>query len=305
MKYFLLVFLVILLIILLVWYLHRRKWAIRKVKCTPDWEKLMYVNSFLKPFGFSFDLECDIVVTGEDVWQKDMGYTDFYDYHAPFFNMVMDAFPLYFDYDGKNYRIELWKGQYGITTGAEIGIYIHDDSCPKGFYRAATDDEQLKMWFQLDKKCNLFTRCDKTWWLTGFDVGVFSKPKNLKMTVCIEFPTCEMRMAFVRSLVEAGYSCCQLNILGNTVCFEYCTPGHYKPNRCHRLIKCIAQMYNRINCCLYMHLTRPFNRTLDKLTYLRFMLPCLYRHVIRMSIPRRKQKKKIKANKKRYSMKKS
>jgi len=58
-----------------------------------------------------------------------------------------------FNYDCKNYRIEFWKGQYGLTTGAEIGIYIQDG---KDFYRAAKDTERLDMSFTLIKNCKLF-----------------------------------------------------------------------------------------------------------------------------------------------------
>ena len=293
MRYFLLGLAVLIIVICLVWNYLRRRWAIRKVKCLSDEEKLLYVDAALNPFGFEFDLNCDIVVSKNDVWQRDFGYMDLYDEKAPFFNMVMDAVPIYFDYDGKEYRIELWKGQYGITTGGEIGVYIRDNhtNYPKTYYRAANDEERLDMSFVLTKKCDLFCRCDKSWWLTGFDVGVFSKPKDLKMSICICFPNCEMQEAFVNALIEAGYACCQLNNCENAVCFEYCCPNHYKPNMKHRIIKCFAQIANYINCQIYMHFTRWFNRTIDKLTYLRFMSPCLYRFIIRLSIPRRKQMK--------------
>ena len=292
MKYVILAIVVLIVIAIVVLYFIRKKRAIRLVKCTPDLEKLMYIDAALEPFGFAFDLNCDIVVTKNDTLQRNLGYTDLYDFHAPFFGMVMDSEPLYFDYDGKRYRIELWKGQYGITTGAEIGIYIHDHNCLPGFYRAANDDERLNMRFLLSKKCDLFTRCGRSWWLAGFDVGAFSKPKNLKMTVCIELSNCEMCRAFVSALIEKGYSCCQMNICENTVCFEYCRPGYYKPNHRHSFVKCLAQICNFINCHIYMHFTRFFDRTLDKLTYLRFMAPCLYRLIIHLSIPRKRQKAK-------------
>lgn len=299
MKYFIIGIVCLLILIFLIWYFLRKRWAIRKVKCTSDIEKLIYINAALNPFGFAFEPKCDIVISKNDVWQRDLGYTDLYDSGAPFLNMVMDAEPIYFDYDGKHYRIELWKGQYGITTGAEIGVYIRDyTSKNKNFYRAANDDERLNMSFILNKKCNLFSRCDKSWWLTGFDIGVFSRPKNLKMSICICFPNCKMLEAFVKALLKVGYSCCQINVCENTVCFEYCCPSNYKPNHKHRIIKCFAQICNYINCHIYMHFTRYFNRTIDKLTYLRFFSPCLYRLIIRLSIPRRKQKKHLKKVKK-------
>ncbi len=295
MKYFLLIMIVIVVIILLICYFLRRRWAIRKVKMMSDMEKLCRVDAALNPFGFMFDLNCDIVTSRNDAWQRDVGYADIYDLKAPFVNMVMDAEPIFFKYDEKQYRIEFWKGQYGITTGAEIGIYICDchEKC-KNFYRAANDEEMLDMSFVLTKKCDLFSRNDKSWWLTGFDVGVFSKPSDLKMSICICFPSCEMRDAFVDALIESGYSNCQLNICENTVCFEYCCPKHYCK---HRILKYFVQLFNWIYCHIFQCFTRYFNRTIDKLTYLSYMLPCFYRFVIRLSIPRRKHRKHRKHHK--------
>ena len=37
--------------------------------------------------------------------------------------MIIDAYPVYFDYQDKTWMIEFWRGQYGINTGAEIGVY--------------------------------------------------------------------------------------------------------------------------------------------------------------------------------------
>jgi len=263
------------------------------VKCDTDEEKLSYVNAALAPFGFEFDLDQDIVISKNDSWQRDVGYSDLYDYHAPFLGMVMDSEPIYFDYNEKQYRIEFWKGQYGITTGAEIGIYIRDNNStlPKYFYRCANDEERLTMSFLLTKKCNLFSRCDKSWWLTGFAIGIFSRPCQLKMRIGICFPNCEMKDVFLKSLIQTGYAKGNLDIAENTVCFDYCCPSDYKPNRRHRIVKGIAQFFNMLFCFLFRKLTRPFQRTIDKLDYLRYMAPTLYRWIIRACVPRKKQKR--------------
>lgn len=290
MKYIILGVILFFFFLFLLVYFFRRRWAIRKVKCSTDVEKLCTVNAALAPFGFEFDLEQDIVISKNDAWQRDFGYRNIYDAKAPFFNMVMDAEPIFFDYCGKHYRIQIWKGQYGITTGAEIGIYLRDNYTPKGYYRAAMDEERLDMTFQLSNKCKLFTRCDTSWWLTGFEVGLFSWPHDLKCSVCIQFKDCEMKDAFVASLIEAGYSKANIKTCDNIVCFQYCCPSNYPPNRTHKIIKCIAQFFNWMNCHIYQKLTRPFNRTIDKLTYLRYMAPCLYRLIIRLCIPRRRKK---------------
>lgn len=287
MKYFLIISLIILFIILLILYHKRKKWAIKKVKWETDEEKLCSINAILNPFGFTFLLEKDIIISQNDGWQREFGYREIYDYKAPFFGIVMDSFPLCFKYNNKNYRIEFWKGQYGLATGAEVGVYIEER---KGVYRAATDKERLDMSFILSKKCRLFSRHSISWWLTGFDVGNFSKPKNLKLNMCIKFKDEEMQKAFIKALKQAGYTDELIEVCDNVVCFTYCKPPFYKPNCTYRLIKLIAQCFNFINCRIYKCFTRHFERTIDRLSYLRYMAPCLYHFVLKISVPKRKKK---------------
>lgn len=293
MKYILLAIVIVVILVIIIFYFLRKKWAIRKVNCLSDQDKLNIVNKALHPFGFTFDLKQDIVISKNDAWQREVGYCDFYDYKSPFLNIVMDSEPIYFKYCDKEYRIEFFKGQYGITTGAEIGLYVRDcdSNLPKGFYPAANDQERLEMEFLLFKKCFLFSRAGYSWWLTGFDVGRFSNPKDLRLKACVKFPNKEMQVAFIEGLLNAGYNENSICVCCNSVCFDFCCPKNYKLNCHHRIIKCIAQFFNRINCAIYMHFTRFFNRTLDKLTYIRYMFPCFYRLVIRLSVPRRKLKK--------------
>lgn len=299
MKYFIIALVIIVLVIIFVLYLIRRNRAIRRVKCDSEQKKLSIVNDALNPFGFSFLKEQDIVVSNNDAWQRDMGYCDFYDLNAPSINIVMDSEPIYFEYQDKEYRIEFWKGQYGISTGAEVGIYIHDfdSDLKEGYYRCARDDERLEICFQLQKKCFLFSREGLSWWLTGFDVGKFSNPKDLKLSVCVRFPCKEMQIAFVEGLLKAGYTENKIRINCDCVCFNLCCPKNYKLNHCHKFKKCLKQIQNRINCAFFMRFTRYFNRTLDKLVYLSYLAPCLYNIIIRLCIPRRKQKKNIKVKK--------
>lgn len=294
MKYIIIISLIIFLIIFLIFWHFRKKWAIKKVNCNTDEEKLCAINAILNPFGFEFDIKQDIVISKNNAWQRELGYGDIYDLKAPFLNIVMDAEPIYFDYDYKHYRLEFWKVQYGITTGAEIGLYVRefDSKLPKGFYRCANDNERLKMCFDLCKNCYMFTRKDLSWWLTGFDVFKFSKSKDLKMNVVIKFPNREMQVSFITGLLNAGYSENKININCDEVSFSYCKPLNYKLNNKHKFIKCIAQTFNYINCSILNFITRPFNRTLDKLDYLRYLAPCLYKFVVCKCIPKCKYKKK-------------
>lgn len=86
-------------------------------------ERAAQLSVLTKPFGFVCKPEEEILVSTEDAWQRKYGYEALYDALAPHFNMIFDYYPVYFDYQGKTWLIEFWKGQYGINTGAEAGIY--------------------------------------------------------------------------------------------------------------------------------------------------------------------------------------
>ena len=292
MKYFVIISLILLGIIFLIFIYFRKKRAIKKVKCTSDEEKLSNINVILNPFGFEFNLRQDIVISKNDAWQREFGYSDLYDLNSPFFNIVMNCEPIYFDYNNKHYRLEFWKGQYGITTGAEIGIYIreYNSNLPKNFYRSATDKERLEICFHLFKNCYMFSRNDCSWWLAGFDIGKFSKPENLKMIPSIRFPNEEIRNAFIKGLLNAGYAENKINVNCLEVSFQFCCPNNYKLNKYHKIIRFFAQIFNRISCSFYMWITKPFNRSIDKLYYLRCLAPILYKFIIRKCIPKRKHK---------------
>jgi len=73
--------------------------------------------------GFAYPPEKDIFYSTKNAWQKNFGYTRLYDILAPIFRIIIDTEPIKFNYNNKNWLITFWKGQYGIVTGAKIGIY--------------------------------------------------------------------------------------------------------------------------------------------------------------------------------------
>ncbi|NLV89240.1 MAG: DUF4474 domain-containing protein, partial [Tissierellia bacterium] len=141
------------------------------------------LNEFLRPYGLAYDPHQDVFYTIIDPWQRKMGYTRLYDEAAVLSFMVLDSEPIYFEYDNKSWMIEFWKGQYGMATGFEIGIYYtsQPDLSNKTFnwtlYDCADDENMLKMRFELFKNhVSLIKRKGKHWWLTGFKLGEFSQP---------------------------------------------------------------------------------------------------------------------------------
>ena len=73
--------------------------------------------------GFLYDPDQDIIYSRMDALQRNFGYAFGYDAAALAMNAVIDCEPIFFDHDGKHWMIELWKGQYGLETGCEIGVY--------------------------------------------------------------------------------------------------------------------------------------------------------------------------------------
>ncbi len=284
---------VVLILISLIFFLHRKKRAIKRTICSTREEKISYIDVALEAIDFKYDFLNDTLVAKKNSWLQELGYTDWYDLNAPLFKIVIDSEPIFFEYDGKEYRIEFWKGQYGITTGAEVGIYVRDEKNFKkwDFYNAVDEHEFLEVCFSLYKDCLLFSREERTWWLTGFAIGEYSWPSELVMKVCVHFPNLCMRNAFIDGLLKSGYKRDKINCCGNYVCFDYCRPYNYKLNHRCRILKFFVQCMNKVNCSIYMFITRPFNTTLDKLTYLRFLAPTFYKFILHLSIPKRKHKK--------------
>ena len=153
--------LLIICALLMTW---RRKAITRKLCCMPVQEKLKKLNRLTQPFGFKYLLSQDIFTSLKDAWQRDLGYCWLYDRHAAAFGMVLDCETIYFDYRDCTWLIELWKGQYGITTGAEIGIYnttredIQSEKFTGTYYEPISDEERLPLSLTLYKNGKIL--CD-------------------------------------------------------------------------------------------------------------------------------------------------
>ena len=276
-------------IVVLQFFIYRRtvkrKEAIHNVLQKADKEKIEEINSGLDDYGFYFEDSEDIISSKMYCWQRKMGYCQLYDDLAPSLNMIIDCEPIYFYYDKRRWLIEFWKGQYGMTTGGEVGIYVTDkeDVDIPGFfsgpfYECVTDEERLNMRFTLTKKeKTLFKRKDYHWWLTGFDVGTFSKPSNLSMDIKLTFPDFEMKKSFIDGLKRAGYKDDDYKSVNNVVYIKFDTPKSNKPKKGYKLLLPFIQLMNKIYCNLYNWLTRDFQRTIDKIYFLCVYYPILFK----------------------------
>lgn len=204
--------------------------------------------------GFQYNAEKDMFYSTKNAWQKNFGYTHTYDVLAPLFRMIIDTEPIRFKYDNKNWLITFWKGQYGIVTGAEVGIYCTNEQKinKKTVYFPASDSEMLDMDITLYKKGELITRMKaKHWWLAIFKLGMFSKPRELTMDINITFPNQEMLEAFLESFKKLKHSKNEYEVVDKTFCFKYKKPHTRKVWTRMWLTDSIRQSFNKKNVKLY------------------------------------------------------
>lgn len=204
--------------------------------------------------GFAYDSEKDIFYSTKNAWQKNFGYTHAYDVWAPLFRMIIDTEPVRFNYDNKNWLITFWKGQYGIVTGAEVGIYCTTDQKvnKKTVYLPVDDCDMLQMSLTLYKNDKIITKVDaKHWWLAVFKLGMFSKPKELSMDVSITFSNNEMLEAFLGAFKKLRYSSKDFSVCNNTFSFRYKRPHSRKVWTHTCLTDAITQHLNHKNVKRY------------------------------------------------------
>jgi hypothetical protein len=195
--------------------------------------------------GFLYDPVQGIFYSKMDQLQRSAGYFKIYDDTAPLMGMLIHSEPIKFRYDNRDWNIELWKGQYGIATGAEIGIYTGEFQLNTGIKEidnfnnsidfgtntaCASNSDLLQMSFTLKKKGKeLFHREGKHWWLTGFKPGEISQAADLTMDIQITLQSEKMRKAFVEGLRKTGYSSSEISWNGNTVSFVFSKPKTEQP----------------------------------------------------------------------------
>lgn len=267
----------------------RRKRLICRIKCMDKCQKCSQIQELAIPFGYDYHCQCGFFSSTIDAWQKAAGYTWLYDYLAPRFQMVFDALPIYFDYRDRTWLIELWKGQYGINTGAELGIYHADKILSESEYKtalftAAEDSEMLPCTVRLcsHKEQNCDNISERHWWLTIFLPGCFSNPSDLCLEASICFPDMQMCNAFYEALRRKGYKANDISIHGLCLSFVFRTPMNEHFGLLTRFHRCISQFLNRIFCKLYVWVTRPFLCTEDRILFLYYYLPAAFRKLFRM-----------------------
>ena len=261
----------LLILILIIVFQLKKKSVIRKVSSLSDSEKDALLDTLAEPVGYLYEPYQDIFVSRLDAIQKNFGYATLYNHFAPYFNMVFDHETFYFDYDNRTWRIEIWKGQYGINVGCELGIYYADgiispDKYDSTLFTAVPEKDMLDISLKLNLHCTkrycpyskLGYVSEKHWWLTIFNMGIFSVPSELFVNISITFKNYKMMHAFLdsftRTLPDTPYK-----TVGLTVYFTF-----FKSARRYsffkKTVRHIALFLCKIYCKLFNHMTKPFTK---------------------------------------------
>jgi hypothetical protein len=204
--------------------------------------------------------------------------------------MIFDCEPVCFEYRGKHWMIELWKGQYGMTTGAEIGIYNTDRpeiDIPELFtgtiYECAREGEYLNLAYKLIKNDKvLYVREDRHWWLTGSKLGMFSKPSSLTWQRRSSSRIWHAERFFGWSTV-LGYRESDFRENGLTVTVVFSKPYSKQPATRRSLISFIALQQDKRFVREYRRLTKGLNNMYEILLLLKKRSPLLYSLIMKVA----------------------
>lgn len=279
------VFIVLCIFFLSITYLHRSL-CVKKVLKLSCGDKACLLNDFLEPFGFSYLQGQDILTTRTDAWQHVFGHETRYDLNALSMNMVFDCEPVYFNYQGKTWLIEFWKGQYGISTGGEAGIYRAETIVPpmlrrQTVFEAVPPEEMLPIKLQLSVPgCSLFQISRIHWWLAGFVAGISTQPEDLSLEITITFPDDDMCRSFVRSLLSLGYKLSEIAAGQTTVRFTFTSPKNTCGIPWDTWVESYTLWKARVTCRLFAFFTKPFTSVMDRMLFLYYFSPFIFKRTV-------------------------
>lgn len=253
------------------------------------------LDKVMETAGYFYERLQDIFCSKLDAWQRSLGYCLLYDEAAAPLGMIIDCEPIYFNYAGRRWLIEFWKGQYDLATGCEIGVYstskpdINISGLFHGpLFESANDKDLLEMSLTLKKNGKkLFARKGTHWWLTGFKLGEFSEPSELTMDISITLKDKEMSNAFVEGLIDAGYYEDEITVKGNRVRLTFDEPRTLQPFTRTDWSDWIVQGKNALVCDKYQDITGKYASIPDKINAIKKEAPKIYNKIINLGKSRK------------------
>ncbi len=276
--------------ILLIIFVYLSYRIVRNVCPIPEKTGLEEFDQLLSDAGYAYDAVQDIFYTKMNAWQRKYGYCSLYDEAAAFMGMILDTEAIRFDHGGKRWMIQLWKGQYSLNTGCEIGVYNTkkpDLNIPGffngTFYQCVNNSDRLEMGYMLMKNDRvLFRKEGKHWWLASFRPGEFSEPWELIMRIRITFKDAAMCSSFIQSMMKIGYKKHEIETDGITAEFLFHKPRTPQPFTRNEETVWIVQKNNERLCERFQDITEGCEDWPKKISAILEKEPFLYEAVINL-----------------------
>lgn len=155
--------------------------------------------------GFNFNLADMMVYATINSWMRNFGFCILYDVAANSMPLLWnyETRRFRFDYDGLEWMIQIWKGNYLITNGGEVGLYNRTPDKFGSFYNCATDDQLMEMSMDVYHGEDLLVHQDPQlhWWINGFRMSDrMYIPDSLTLKFTIVMRDEEMLKAFCESI---------------------------------------------------------------------------------------------------------
>ena len=99
--------------------------------------------------------------------------------------------------------IQIWKGNYVVSNGAEVGIYTREPGSFGSYYNCANDEQMMNMSMKLYHGEELILERSEQlhWWLTGFKVTDILYPaRSQTLDFTIEMKDEAMLEAFCNAI---------------------------------------------------------------------------------------------------------
>lgn len=170
--------------------------------------------------SYKYDPEGNYYYTDDkECWQSNFGFNEAYDRLAVVGVIYYDTVRTKFTYGGKEWLIQIWKGQYGYYfVGGEVGVYTRPIGKKGTAYSCASQEDWLKMemtflWDETktgNYEPELTRPYTDYWWCTGFVVG-FEADESLitreqfRLISHITFKDTEMANAFCKAFEANGF----------------------------------------------------------------------------------------------------
>lgn len=170
--------------------------------------------------GYAYDMKAGVFYATGEGFQREFGYAEMYDRVAVVGTMPLDTTRVKFNYNGKDWMFQFWKGFYGLVfAGCEIGIYNRPEGMDDNLtaYNVVTQeyyqDFTIEFFYNNPDKSSLFfksepdfTRSTRTWWFTAFEPSINVSPATnvpkMKFKCTMKFNDPGLYKAYVEALKE-------------------------------------------------------------------------------------------------------